>query len=306
MMGDVLFMKKGKFISGVLLSLILTTSLSSATFAEERAIPTEMEMKEAVHENYQISESFVNDLSQKDLLDYYSEIPNLESVSYDEKYYKIEYTLKPASLSKQSILDQESYNKKVTETTKEEAEKAVALLGTSITPYGTTTTTTSWLKLETSISKYTSNTGGASARFEWLTSPLFRGTDALALGLNANSSVIPGSSSALYKYTFYTSSGNIVNDQIDYTQPQTDSSAGISYNMSLTKTSNSLYNAGYMKFSFQPNVSTLTVADAYSLYAHAESALSVVPSVSFPGGGSVRVTPESKFDTVPGHASIQW
>ncbi|MEK3863814.1 hypothetical protein MHH60_10000 [Paenibacillus sp. FSL H7-0716] len=291
------------------LSILLVTSVPVVAFADENVSIPDTQMKQAVHEKYHISKNFVDDLSSKDLLGYFSNIPNLESASYDEKYYKIEYVPKSDLLSIQSNLEPQNYTKTVTETSKEEAERAVALqnnYSSDITPFGTVTTTTSWLKLETSISKYTTNTGGASARFEWLTSPFFRGTDALALGLNANSSVVPGSSSALYKYTFYTDSGNIVTDQIDYTHPNTDASIGISYNMSLTKTSNSLYHAGYMKFTFQPNVSTLTVADAYSLYAHAESALSVAPSVSFPGGGSVRVSPESKFDTVPGHASIQW
>lgn len=104
-----------------------------------------------------------------------------------------------------------NYTQKITETSKEEAEKGAQLQNSKyvITPNTTTTTKTSWLELETTIAKYSSNTGGASARFEWLTSPFFRGKDALALGLNANCSAIPGSSSALYKYSFYTDTGTL-------------------------------------------------------------------------------------------------
>lgn len=295
---------KKTILLGLLFSIILATSVQSAIFADTSS-PTEQEMKDAVHESYHFSTNFVNDLTQNDLVEYFSNISNLQGVSYKDNYYKIEY-IPVSDLSSKLIADPSNYKEVVTEVSKEEAEQAVAQQNSQIKPYGTTTVTTSWLKLETTVEKYSSTEGGVSSRFEWLTSPFFRGKDALALGLNANTSSIPGSSSAVYKYKFYTDSGTLVSDEVNYTKPDTDLAAGISYFMNLTKTSNSVYNAGYMKYRFKPNVSNLTVADAYSMYAHNESTLTINPSVSFPGGGSVTISPSTKYDKVTGHSIINW
>ncbi|MFF2019077.1 hypothetical protein [Paenibacillus sp. NPDC058177] len=296
-------LKKTKIFTGLFV-LFLATSAQSAVYADTQS-PSEQEMKYAIQTSYQFSTNFVNDLTQNDLIYYYNNISELQDVSYKDNYYKIEYV--PVNdLNRTFITDPSSYKKVVTEVSKEEAEIAAALQNSPIKPHGTTPVITSWLKLETTVEKYSSTEGGVSGRFEWLTSPFFRGKDALAVGLNANSSSIPGTSSAVYKYMFYTDSGTLVSDEVNYSKPDTDVAAGISYFMNLTKTSNSVYNAGYMKYRFKPNVSNLTVADAYSMYAHNESTLTINPSVSFPGGGSVSISPATKYDKVTGHAIINW
>ncbi|GIP44758.1 hypothetical protein J45TS6_32170 [Paenibacillus sp. J45TS6] len=296
-------------------SLICASLLgNSTTFASEKL--SIEEKRSAVHQAYGLSEDWVNDLIDEDLQYYYDGISELVTSSVDENYFKLEevydYTLATPDngYSPLQIVDTN-----VSEVSKQEAMEQSNNKDNGITTMGASTTTTSWLKLETSNEKYSTSQGGASARFEWLKTPTQKQKDVLALGTNSNMSVIPGTASNVFKYTYLDQINPSKVIQKTNNPVAFQSVLGYAYEMQLPQVNDGNSPShpdyarniiGYMKYRYTPNVSTLTKADIYAKYGHNITILNSSLSVDIKGTAGISIGPASKTMEVYNHNQISW
>lgn len=295
-------MKKGlQLLLSSMLSLTMMISLSSASFAAGINNITQKQ-KELIMEKYQISQSFVNDLTDEQLREYLNNIDQLIGVEKKDEYYRFEYDVKDPKNPKRVG---------VTKTTKDQAMK---FLSESASPLLSATGgcgiengydcyQTSWLKLETWVYKYSSTQGSVQSRFEWLKlSPTRTNEDIFAIGLNSNMSPIPGTETGVYKFDYYMPNGSIITGETrNLSNPKRDV-GGYAYRIDLDDGVQSVNHRGWMAYKFAPNTSTLRVADAYSHYAHQDTAWSFSPSISIPFGGGIELSKEEQFMIVTGHS----
>lgn len=80
-------------------------------------------------------------------------------------------------------------------------------------------------------------------------------------------------------------------------------SGGYGYTMDLKNGGRN--HRGYMEFLYEKNVTNVTLADAFSHYAHQEKTFSITPSFTIPVGGGLSLNSATSFDIVDGHAQYK-
>lgn len=225
-----------------------------------------------------------------------------------------------------AVVSEKKYFKVTTdsiqEVTKEECESGVAealriennevspaaIIPGGQTVYDEVVTTDGYM--EYYVSAY--NAGGdgeyiISARYEWLTNPIFTDEDVFGLGHDTNLTQLSDYDVYyVYKVDYrYTMGTTVIENTDTYTTPD-----GINIDNGGTVVKQDLSTSAYLEngdgtsFSHHrgflqycvrvnnPNVNTVAI---YAEYLHQQHVISVSPSISYPAGGSIGVTYESKF-----------
>ncbi len=145
------------------------------------------------------------------------------------------------------------------------------------------TTSTSYKTMTVSITRINNDRYRVSNRVEWHEEPILTLTDAIGVGINANTSPIPGTEFGVqnvYKINgdmahqfLYLSNNSNWNRSGDY---------GLNVNLKGDPALMYTYDI-FMHYEVTPNVSTVTKIDAYGHYAHREMAWNATPSYSIAG-----------------------
>lgn len=144
-----------------------------------------------------------------------------------------------------------------------------------------------------------------SARYEWLIEPDDRKVDVFGLGFSTQLTRTQETPYYVYKadvtkrlgaavleaWTYETSSGIRTSDSggVAYSQQLYEDT--YAYQMSERATNH----RGYIQYKAKVNNTSATMASVYAEYFHQDTFFSVAPSVSYPWGASLSVTPSSKF-----------
>ncbi|PAF33257.1 hypothetical protein [Paenibacillus sp. 7516] len=299
---------------GLLLSIasLFVLGFGDTSFAEEQQISSEQ--RQTIKEVYKLSDSMMNDLSDEDLREYLIDIDKVK-VEKKEQYFKYDYTSTDnnvGTMSKFNINSSDSPKPIVTEVTKEEVyssltpEISIAATGSCGISNGYDCySEVNFVKLETWITKTSSSGGKVSARFEWLkTTPFYQHEDVFAIGLNSNFSPVPGTEKGTLKKELWnndTSSWYTVTE--NFATATKRDTGGYGYIMDLKHIGRNY--RGYMEYQYKKNVTNVTLADAYSHYAHQERTFSITPSFNIPLGGGLSLNTATSFDIINGHAQFK-
>ncbi|MCG7406805.1 hypothetical protein MH117_05185 [Paenibacillus sp. ACRRX] len=291
-----------KKVFPIFLAFVLCLILSTSAFADISV--SDDKMKEIILEKYSFSEDFVNDLSYEDLQKYYKNSYQILNSTKTETYIKFKYDMsepkKPKEISQ-------------TKATKKEYELSLnqpAIQTRCGISSGYDCIQEGWVKLETYISKTSSDEGNVSARFQWLKAPYFKETDVLAIGLNSNFSPVPGTESASYTYEIWDG----ILRTISYGIASKRDSGGYAYKIELLDNLSASFPfgrhseifRGYMQYDFIKISEDAKAVDAFSHYAHQETHKHLNVSISMPVGGGFSLSNQTKFDILTGHAQLKW
>lgn len=178
-----------------------------------------------------------------------------------------------------------------------------AVAGTIVTPGPQR----SWLRTSLQITSYGTGTGyvDVTGFFEWLSQPLIKMSDAVALAHDSNTYFPVENISCQVGFPLETLNGEYMGEKyITQTSKssgyQTDSTTGFGFTFSMADSQSAMdyYPFGYINArAMKANVQTLGSTMCFA-YGHSQVGVNIVPSIRFPGGASISLTPSISIDPV--------
>lgn len=275
-------------------------------------------------EEYQnlIDLGFTNLAIQQMTEDVFNENKNLEIIDRSEttKYYEIKEIPEINSFSKSMESDSEE-NYVSTELTEEEYFKRIEAQKNEEEGFSTfaskDTTSTSYRRLTTTISRLNTTTARVHSKFIWDIIPKTRSYDVLATNIDSTFTPVSGSNygQQLWSYT-HPINGGFYGDNAKYSSSSSTwskQSAGYGVRMNLKNNASNLRVTeleGYAYFNIKRSSSVVPrYINAFGIYSHAKKDISSSfsyglsfggPSISYSGISS------SSFDKISTHAQISY
>ena len=144
-----------------------------------------------------------------------------------------------------------------------------------------------------------------SARYEWLIEPDDRKVDVFGLGFSTQLTRTQDAPYYVYKADVKKTIGGAVLESWTYETSsgiRKSDSGGVAYSQQLYEdtyayqmSERATNHRGFIQYKAKVNSTSATVVSAYAEYYHQDAVLSVTPSVSYPWGAGLSVTPSSKF-----------
>ncbi|NDI34665.1 hypothetical protein [Chengkuizengella sediminis] len=316
----------------VSLLFALVISSFNLNLIEAQTLKVSEKDRENVQERFKLSDEHINDLSDEEVL-YFLNVNLASEVSKKEEYYEFITDLKTKKTTVKKTTKEKYEKTKNEEKAKNEpllmSDTVVALATVQEVPLQKKNTVSAlaagedsdvdtdsgWLKLETWIWTRTDGTGTVSSRFEWTKLPFYTDKDVFAIGIGQNMSSIRGSESANYKFDYIDHLNDTTGTEMITNLVKKRDVGGIAYTIDLADRSHSLNgdgfivktsnHRGYMRYDIEKQLPSLTIADAYSSYAHQEKSISISPSVSIPSGGAISIGQKEDFDIVYGDVQVR-
>lgn len=242
----------------------------------------------------------------------YDKIMELEFIESETKYYKVVETIPNEYLS--PYLDNSTVNLLSEEdeieypTTVEEINYNQFIQGTKededkiIKPTSSSYTKTSYKRMTTTITKINNSNYKVSNQVWWSKTPKNRKNDIIGVGINKNTSPVPGTEYGIQ--TWRNSTGSRTGQAV-YNKNSNKWDRGEDYGLYFKLKSNSDFNVWasikmYMEYNITPNVSGVKKIDAYGHYAHQETTINIVPSFDILAGKlTITASQKKKFTIHP-------
>lgn len=298
--------KKVGFILTLLfvLAIFITTSVSAEEKSVEKVVLKTNQVNQLKQQGF--PENVIEDFTGAGYS--FEEINELEFLSSDDKYYKITETHPPGykdisdayPLTSKSDLDlmrgytQDDFDSKVEEISFSEfVDGSKESIPEMNTLSSSATTTTSYKRMTTTISKISNNNYKVTNSVSWTKMPLHRKHDVIGVGLNAATSPTPGTEYAIQRWS--TMSGGTTGQAV-YTKNSNKWDRSQDYGLyfklkSDTATTSWARVTMYMEYNVAPNNSNTTLIDAHGHYAHQENSTNITPSFDILAG---KLTIEAK------------
>lgn len=250
----------------------------------------------------------------------FEELSSMEYVKSDEKFYKITETVPNGYVDTSGVFDyandgllnlrngytEDDFDYQVEEIDRTEYLNALKQPD-KVEINATHTTTTSYKRMTTTITKINNKRYKLTNNVVWTKMPYHRKHDIIGVGINQNTSPIPGTEWARQTWT---TSVSRTQHHATYTPASpkwSRSNGGYGLYFKLKGPVGQTYHSirMYMEYEITPNVSTVTVLDGYGHYHHLEKSYNITPSFTI-RGMSISINYKSDYTSHPGtHVQIR-